>query len=249
MYVVEDQVKLMDSLDIRNRRESGTVLEPDSNVDSMAPQVPRNTRVANLIHGTPERGWYEALDSSYRMRTGREAHEFFKKGRVFAMLWAEPASETFGQYNSRQTEHTHVQYNDPVTVGRFGQAVFSQIRRFVIMRVKKKEHFVYAWYVAAPSPSMHLLIGSQITTYRGRATLKPGCNPNEHTIIHFEGTEPQYIDGEEGNSMDKDPIRVQPTNRNETMDPASRLRFGKTYPVEWNVKVKDIGKVHAEDMS
>lgn len=32
------------------------------------------------------------------------------------------------------------------------------------------------------------------------------------------------------------------------MDPASRVRFGKTFPVEWNVKVKDIGMVNSHHM-
>lgn len=33
------------------------------------------------------------------------------------------------------------------------------------------------------------------------------------------------------------------------MSPASRLRFGKVYPIEWNVKVKDIGMIVPEDLS
>jgi hypothetical protein len=107
--------------------------------------VPAQIRpyLPGLIPGTPERGWYESLDSSYLMRTGRDAHQFFKKGRVIAMLWSEAASVT-----SFEKDATVRNYNDPITVGRFGQPIFSQIRRFVIMRVKRKQHFVYAWYVA-----------------------------------------------------------------------------------------------------
>ena len=49
--------------------------------------------------------------------------------------------------------------------------------------------------------------------------------------------------------MTKDPIEIVPADRNATMDPASRLRFGKTFPVEWNVKVKEIGRVASHDMA
>ena len=44
--------------------------------------------------------------------------------------------------------------------------------------------------------------------------------------------------------MTKDPIEIIPVDATVTMNAASRLRFGKTYPVEWNVKVKEIGQVH-----
>lgn len=94
-----------------------------------------------------------------------------------------------------------------------------------------------------------LLIDSPITTYSGRATTKSGCNPSEHTVVYFAGTAPQYVKHEKGNGMTKEPIQIEPTDPNDKMDPASRLRFGKTFPVEWNVKVKDIGKVNSHHLS
>jgi hypothetical protein len=74
------------------------------------------------------------------MRTRGEANRFFVKGRVFAMLWAETASATIQQAR-RGTENT------AITTGRFGEQVFSQIRRFVVVRANKDRHFVYAWSV------------------------------------------------------------------------------------------------------
>jgi hypothetical protein len=117
----------------------------------MPPPVPPNVRqtLPDLISGTPQQGWYESLDQSYRMRTGREAHQFFKRGRVFSMLWAEAASETAarqannGDGTVQQFHRTG--YTQGYTQGRFGETVFSNIRRFVIMRVKRHDHFVYAW--------------------------------------------------------------------------------------------------------
>jgi hypothetical protein len=70
------------------------------------------------------------------MRTGREASEFFKIGRVFAMLYTEPSSGS-GKVGLN---------DDDFTVVRFGESVFTQIRRFVIVSVRK--NFVHAWYAS-----------------------------------------------------------------------------------------------------
>lgn len=113
----------------------------------MPPPVPLELRphIPGLITGTPTRGWYEPLDSNYRMRTGYEAHQFFKVGRVFAMLWAEAASET-ALRETLGDDGTVRSFRPGYTAGRFpGEVVFSTIRRFVIVRVKASQHFVYAW--------------------------------------------------------------------------------------------------------
>jgi hypothetical protein len=47
--------------------------------------------------------------------------------------------------------------------------------------------------------------------------------------------------------MTKEPIMIEPTDTLETMDPSSRLRCGKIYSIEWNVKVRDIGMVASSD--
>lgn len=65
--------------------------------------------------------------------------------------------------------------------------------------------------------------------------------------MYFSGSSPVYLEGEYG--IEKEPIEVVPSNATEIMEPASRIRFGKTFPVEWNVKVKDIGMVHRAHMS
>ena len=90
---------------------------------------------------------------------------------------------------------------------------------------------------------------SPISTYSKRGVTKPGLNPSEHAIIYFSGTTPQYVEGEYEKGMDKEPIEVEPSEQGAVMDSASRIRFGKIYPVEFNVKVKDIGRVKPEHMS
>lgn len=67
------------------------------------------------------------------MRTGSQARQFFKRGRVFAMLYTEPTGGT-ARYDPG---------NDAYTTVRFGESVYTQIRRFVVVSVRKG--FVVAW--------------------------------------------------------------------------------------------------------
>ncbi|KAH7343107.1 hypothetical protein BKA66DRAFT_577117 [Pyrenochaeta sp. MPI-SDFR-AT-0127] len=70
-----------------------------------------NSPPGHLIQGTSPGGWNESLDSSYRIRTGHEARDFFVIGRVFSMLYSEAALET-AQSGSAD--------NDAFTVVKFG---------------------------------------------------------------------------------------------------------------------------------
>ena len=87
---------------------------------------------------------------------------------------------------------------------------------------------------------------SGIGTYSGRGTLKSGINPAEHAIVYLSGTDSEscYLPGEREAGMTRDPIEVVPVDSSVRIRPESRIRFGKTYPIEKNVKVKDIGIVH-----
>jgi hypothetical protein len=76
--------------------------------------------------------------------------------------------------------------------------------------------------------------------------LKPGFNPLEHTIVYLRGTEPVYMTGEWERGMTKTPLMIEPAEAKELMTPSSRLRLGKVYTIECNVKVRDIGKIATE---
>lgn len=80
---------------------------------------------------------------------------------------------------------------------------------------------------------------SPIQTYKGRGTLKPGINVQDHGVIHTSGEAPLLLPGEQ---LTKYSVRVQPT-ADETLEAASRINYGKAYAVEHNVKVLDIGMV------
>ncbi|KAF2823153.1 hypothetical protein CC86DRAFT_300156 [Ophiobolus disseminans] len=145
------------------------------------------------------------------------------------MLWSETAGETLTRRTD--TENSKVTVHPNIIEGRFGEKIHSTIRRFVIVRVNRQQHFVEA---------------CAITTYGERGVLKPGCNASEHTIAYLRGRQPQYYPGEYEKGMTKTPIAIEPTDPNEKMLPSSRLRLGKTYSIECNVKVRDIGNVALE---
>lgn len=86
-----------------------------------------------------------------------------------------------------------------------------------------------------------------ISTYGGQGALKHGCDPSEHAIVHLDNANPVWLAGEYERGMTKEPISIRPSVQGETMDPTSRVRCGKIYSIEWNVKLRDIGMVVAHD--
>jgi len=92
---------------------------------------------------------------------------------------------------------------------------------------------------------------SGIGTYSGRGALKDGCNPAEHTILYLSGTDPAscYLPGEYESGMWKDPIEVEAVDSSIAIRRESRIRFGKTYPIEMNLKVKDVRRVQPHHLS
>jgi hypothetical protein len=137
--------------------------------------------------------------------------------------------------------------NDSITVVKYGERAFSQIRRFVIVEVRRG--FVYAWYshlLRHEKCALLTIYSSPITTYSGRATLKSGCRPSEHSIVYLQGQHPTPLANE---YLEKEPICVNPAEPDIQMDIASRLHYTKPRPVEMNVKVKDVGDVDPQDIS
>jgi len=164
------------------------------------------------ITGTP--GEVETLDPSYRVQKSK----FFKQGKMFALLY----SEALGN-NAQLLDNANV------STVRYGQYVYSQIRRFVV--VQEKRGFCYA---------------CPIFTYGGRATTKSGVKPSEHAIIHIQGEWPRLMQGE--TTLEKKPIAVVPAAPDVKLSAASRINFGIHHPIQHNVKVKDLGTVCNEDM-
>jgi hypothetical protein len=93
--------------------------------------------------------------------------------------------------------------------------------------------------------STHANSLSSIQTYGNRATMRRGCNPKEHAIAYMDGEEPSLLTGEQ--PLTKAPIAIVPSTPNSvSLSRASRIRFGRGYALQNNIKAKDIGHVRAD---
>jgi hypothetical protein len=125
-------------------------------------------------------------------------------------------TEPAGQTMGKTRGSTHY------SVVRFHEGAYSEIRRFVVIQNKG------TFSQCIP-----------IQTYRGQGATKPGLIVGDHAMI-YTGSRPQHFEGEE--AMNKHPLRVEASYR-ESLDPASRINFGKPYAVEHNVKLAEIGLI------
>jgi hypothetical protein len=97
----------------------------------------------------------DTLFKTYKVRS--RPKDFFKLGRVFLVLWSEPAGGT-----SRITS-----WERGTVINHLGERVFSKVRRFVVIR----EGGTYC--NALP-----------INTYTGKGVAKPSVNKSEHVIVY-----------------------------------------------------------------
>ena len=156
---------------------------------------------------------YEAIDPSFCVRS----RSFFTVGRVFAVMWNETASVTAAPVDyTTSTSINRVKYRD--------NYVFTNVRRFIV--VKTRTEFCFA---------------CPIFTYSNRATTKRGVRPEEHAIVYTRGYIPQLLDGENG--ITKASISVVSAEGTPVLSIASRIYFGIHHPIQYNVRVKDMGHV------
>jgi hypothetical protein len=71
--------------------------------------------------------------------------------------------------------------------------------------------------------------------------------PDEHAIAYSYGYSPQLVPGEL--ELRKHPIGVVMHDGERMLSVASRIYFGIHHPIQYNVKVKDLGYVHPEYMA
>ncbi|QDS69398.1 hypothetical protein FKW77_004737 [Venturia effusa] len=183
-----------------------------------------------FIKGTP--GARETFDPEYKVR--KDKKDFFHPERVFKVYWSEPKGQ--------QNQTTLTGGDSGANYDRFGQAVHSKIRWFLVIKCPRKQNFSYCL---------------PIQTYEGRGVAKNGVTKCYHSIIHTSSTAPQPKPNElpdpnlqpnatgevqAGWAMLRS-IRVRTRKKSDKMDEMSRPNYIKIYPVEHNVKVYDFGKV------
>ena len=142
--------------------------------------------------------------------------------QVFLALWSEPGDEhTPGSIVSEKAW----------TRNRFGELVYSKVYRFVVVKADTR-------YCQAV----------RITSYAGQGVAKRGVKKSDHAIVYTGRNEPatqpeeQPPSGESG--MQPYAIRVDTDQRDEKLDPMSRIDFGRTYTVQHYQRVKSFGMVH-----
>lgn len=69
---------------------------------------------------------------------------------------------------------------------------------------------------------------------------------SEHAIAYSWGQQPELLPGESGIVMD--PICIVMNEGERPLSVASRIYFGIHHPIQYNVKVKDIGYVSGDHM-
>ncbi|CAO2654004.1 Nn.00g107370.m01.CDS01 [Neocucurbitaria sp. VM-36] len=146
---------------------------------------------------------------------------YFQEGRLFSVLFTESAGHN--------ALNAVTDYNTALSRVRYNEYVHTQVRRFIIVRQKRE--FCYA---------------VPIFSYSGQGTLKNGVVPDEHAIAYSYGQYPQLIPGEQ--QLSKTPICVVMNQGEQALSRASRIYFGIHHPIQYNVKVKDLGYVHPEFM-
>jgi hypothetical protein len=106
---------------------------------------------------------------------------------------------------------------------------FTQIARFAVVRTR----------------GTHCLC-LRIRTYSGQATTKPGTVAQDHAAVFSVGGEVQLHPGEE--LLTKTPICVKIEDASLSLDPMSRMNFTKVYTVEYNLKIRNVGRVYGDSV-
>ncbi|KAG9186223.1 hypothetical protein G6011_02779 [Alternaria panax] len=167
---------------------------------------------------------YEPLDQSFQVRQ----RDYFIEGRMFAILFIEAAGTNavnrVANYNGNVFHLSHL------TRVTYGELAHAQVRRFIV--VKRRREYCYA---------------VPVFTYGNRATTKPGVRPDEHAIAYSHGYSPQLVVGEQ--QLQKTSIPVVMNADERPLSAASRIYFGIHHPIQYNVKVKDLGCVHPDFMA
>jgi hypothetical protein len=111
-----------------------------------------------------------------------------------------------------------------------GPPVILKIRRFVVIR-----------------PKATFCLCLPINTYSGQATTKPGVAAQDHAAVVPESGEAQYHPKEE--KLTKTPMIIIVENASTgPISPMARINFAKVYTVEYNVKVRKVGRIASDSI-
>jgi hypothetical protein len=135
-----------------------------------------------------------------------------------------------------------------MTLSQRSSSVESHIPRYADSSLcVRNGNFVSPCTCIAPSFVTQLIRPSPIFTYNNQGTLKHGVVPREHAIAYSIGYQPPtLLPGEV--EIVKQPIGIVMKPGEPCLAAASRIYFGIHHPIQYNVKVKDLGDVHPNDL-
>jgi ankyrin repeat protein len=143
---------------------------------------------------------------------------FFVLGRVFKVLWTEPASP-----NASTTDQPFLSEVS------HGQRSFTKFRRFVVLRGRLRSSLCLALH-----------------TYTGQGALKNDVRAEDHAIVFDQSrSHPVPLPGE---AINIDPFPLIFEHLGEQIDLTSRLDFGRIYTIEHNIRVMSIGRISPEHL-
>lgn len=197
---------------------------------SRADLTPVSTQQMKKVEPEQFTGEMKTLYATYQMP--KQGARFFAAGRVFSLLWHEPAGTPRAPASEeRDKAGVGDRLGPNKTIGPYGEVIYSHIRRMVVIRNREG----YCWCLG-------------INSYNGQGLNKAGLKAQErdaHTIIHDANLKPTPLDGEP--KPRKRPIPVVMV-KGQTLTRASRLHYGKPYVVEWNTRVMNVGTVHPDHL-
>lgn len=168
--------------------------------------------------GQQEKIVHSSLSPEFTVRPKR----FFAIGRVFLVLWSEPAN-ALGAVTGWQSG---------TVLNHLGERVFSKVRRFIVIREGNGSCTALA-----------------ISTYSGRGVAKRGVNKSEHVIVYTGKTPPRPQKDEfprrNEKGMELAPIRIDPDIPQDRLDPMARLDLAAVHTVQHNIKAKSFGIVNS----
>ncbi|KAK5682115.1 hypothetical protein LTS10_005240 [Elasticomyces elasticus] len=221
-------IPITSSTNSRNLVETRVATGPENLITDPA-LLGSGITAQRALYGTE--GDEERLFSTFKVR--ERAQRFFKVGRVFLILWTEPAGAGATAITSyEQNDRTITAADRGLIPGRFGESVYSQVRRFVVIR-----------------EGAHFCSALPIYTYGGQGVGKPSVRKSDHVIIYTSRQAPRPLRAElprrgETDALRPTPIRVVSDSPADILSSTSRLDLAKVHTIHHNIKVKPLGEVH-----
>ncbi|KAL5379271.1 hypothetical protein DPSP01_008545 [Paraphaeosphaeria sporulosa] len=214
--------------------EQGTGRYDDDTVRTASPDQDMTSRLGTL-----------SLTHETGFETIRNPRAYFKKGRVFKVSWPEPRGE-MGPSTSLSAvsirADTPTQLSLPQTHGALDStSVLDGMSGGTTLHVKTR------MFVVIRQRAQHCLC-LPIYTYSQQGTSKAGVKPEDHAPLIKENTELILHPEEQGSKLQR-PIVLILEDTTLQWSPLSRINISKVQSVEYNLKVKTVGRISPDCLS